>query len=79
MTLTSHLVYGIFILLNQTFIVTALAIVVVFFLILLILGIKKSYALKKENDKLCATNALNINEDNKAYEDFRKSHLYDND
>ncbi|MFS4481996.1 hypothetical protein ACKGJY_03180 [Hyunsoonleella sp. 2307UL5-6] len=65
-------------LINQGQIVTILSIVVVFFLVLLILGVRKSYILKKENDLLAKSGTLQSDEDNKRYEDFRKGHLYDN-
>jgi hypothetical protein len=66
------------ILISQSQIVTILSIVVVFFLILLILGIRKSYILKKENDQLANTGILDSDDDNKTYKDFRDGHLYDN-
>jgi hypothetical protein len=66
------------ILISQSQIVTILSIVVVFFLILLILGIRKSYILKKENDQLANTGILDSDDDNKTYRDFRDGHLYDN-
>ncbi len=66
------------ILISQGQIVTILSIVVVFFLILLILGVRKSYILKKENDKLSNSSTLETDEDNKTYKDFREGHLYDN-
>ncbi len=66
------------ILISQSQIVTILSIVVVFFLILLILGVRKSYILKKENDQLANTGILDSDDDNKTYKDFRDGHLYDN-
>jgi hypothetical protein len=66
------------ILISQSQIVTILSIVVVFFLILLILGVRKSYILKKENDQLANTGILDSDDDNKTYRDFRDGHLYDN-
>lgn len=65
-------------LINQNQIVTFLSVVVAFFLVLLILGVRKSYILKKENDLLAKSGTLQSDEDNKRYEDFRKGHLYDN-
>ncbi|SEQ48312.1 hypothetical protein SAMN05421824_1769 [Hyunsoonleella jejuensis] len=65
-------------LISQSQIVTILSVVVVFFLILLILGVRKSYILKKENDKLAQSGSLQSDDDNKAYKDFREGHLYDN-
>lgn len=55
-----------------------LAITVVFFLILLILGIRKSYKLKKENDRLNALNTSFEDDDDKPYTDFTEGHLYQN-
>ncbi|PNQ72907.1 hypothetical protein C1T31_09375 [Hanstruepera neustonica] len=65
-------------LIEQSSIVTMLAITVVFFLILLILGIRKSYKLKKENDRLNALNTSFEDDDNKPYTDFTEGHLYQN-
>ncbi|GGD10530.1 hypothetical protein [Hyunsoonleella pacifica] len=65
-------------LISQSQIVTVLSIVVVFFLVLLILGVRKSYILKKENDQLAKSGPLQSDDDNKAYKDFRDGHLYDN-
>jgi hypothetical protein len=62
-------------LINQSDIVTVLIIVVVFFSFLLILGIVKSYKLKKENDRLDK-----ISEDmakkEETYKDFTDGHMY---
>lgn len=65
------------ILISQSQIVTVLSVVVVFFLVLLILGVRKSYILKKENDQLAESGSLQSDDDNKTYEDFRDGHLYD--
>ncbi|MBJ6368733.1 hypothetical protein [Snuella sedimenti] len=65
-------------LVTQNEIVTVLSIVVVFFLILLILGVRKSYKLKKENERLNNINTLQSEEDNKTYKDFTEGHMYDN-
>lgn len=70
--------YTIPILISQSHIVTILSVVVVFFLVLLILGVRKSYILKKENDQLASSGSLQSDEDNKTYKDFRDGHLYDN-
>lgn len=70
--------YTIPILISQSHIVTILSAVVVFFLVLLILGVRKSYILKKENDQLASSGSLQSDEDNKTYKDFRDGHLYDN-
>jgi len=55
-----------------------LAITVVFFLVLLILGIRKSYKLKKENDRLNELSTSLEDDENKPYTDFTEGHLYDN-
>ena len=65
-------------LIEQSSIVTMLAISAVFFLILLVLGIIKSAKLKAENERLSKTQTLSSEENNKIYKDFREGHLYDN-
>ena len=65
-------------LIDQTDIVTVLIIVVAFFLVLLVIGLRKTYKLKAENERLNNINPLQSNEDNKAYKDFTEGHLYDN-
>lgn len=62
-------------LLEQIQIVTVLIIVVVFFAILLILGIRKSYKLKKENEKLDEISEKLAKEE-KKYTDFTDGHMY---
>lgn len=62
----------------QSNIVTVLIITVSFFLILLIAGIRKSYKLKSENERLSRKTTLSSEEDNKVYKDFTEGHLYDN-
>ncbi len=64
-------------LIEQTSIVTILLITVAFFLILLLLGVRKSYKLKAENEKLSKKSSASSSEDNKKYEDFTEGHLYD--
>jgi len=63
-------------LVEQLQIVTVLSIVVVFFSILLILGVRKSYKLKKENERLNNLNNSQSEEDNKPYKDFTDGHMY---
>lgn len=64
------------VLLNQSYVVNTLIVIVVFFGILLILGIRKSYKLKKENERL---NSMDTKmPDEKDYEDFTEGHMYDN-
>ena len=64
-------------LIEQISIVTGLAITVFFFLILLILGVRKSFKLKAENERLSKPTNLQSEVDNKVYKDFREGHLYD--
>ena len=61
---------------EQLSIVRMLAITVVFFLILLILGIRKSYKLKKENERLDALSTKLADEEDKPYKDFTEGHMY---
>ncbi len=63
-------------LVNQSDIVTVLIIVTVFFGILLLLGIRKSYKLKKENERLDAMNNKIAEDDEKPYQDFTDDHMY---
>ncbi|RSK38591.1 hypothetical protein EJA19_11070 [Mangrovimonas spongiae] len=63
--------------LSQSHIITILFISIFFFLVLLILGIRKSYKLKKENDKLNKIEGFDMDEANKTYKDFRDGHLYE--
>ncbi len=65
-------------LIEQSSIVTILIITVSFFLILLILGIRKSFKLKAENEKLSKKRSIQSDQDNKEYKDFTEGHLYDN-
>lgn len=64
-----------FALINQSDIVTMLIIVVIVFGILLILGVRKSYKLKKENDRLNSLNT-SISEEDEKYKDFTEGHMY---
>ena len=63
-------------LLEQLSIVKILVISIVFFLALLILGIRKSYKLKAENDKLLKTSDDLLKEEDKEYQDFTEGHMY---
>jgi hypothetical protein len=65
-------------LIEQLDIVTVLGIVVAFFLILLIVGVRKTFKLKAENERLNNINPLQSDDDNKSYKDFTEGHLYDN-
>lgn len=63
-------------LINQTYVVNVLIIVVIFFAVLLILGVRKSYKLKKENERL---NSMDTKmPDKEEYKDFTDGHMYGN-
>lgn len=64
-----------FSLLGQTEIVTLLSIVLVFFSILLVLGVRKSYMLKKENERLDKISEELAKQEEK-YKDFTEGHMY---
>ena len=64
-------------LVSQSHIVTLLIIVTVFFGILLLLGIRKSHKLKKENERLDAMDKKIAEDDKeKPYKDFTDGHMY---
>jgi len=63
-------------LINQTNIVIILIVVVVVFSFLLIHGVRKSYLLKKENDRLNSMNTTIEDESEKPYKDFTDGHMY---
>jgi len=65
-------------LIEQESIVKALSISVAFFLILLVLGLRKSYKLRQENDRLSKLDFHNSEEESKVYKDFTEGHMYDN-
>jgi len=60
-------------LIEQTNIVTILIVTVCVFLVLLILGVRKSYKLKAENEKLSKKSESKSDDD---YRDFTEGHLY---
>ena len=64
-----------FTLIEQSDIVTVLIVVVIFFSILLILGIRKSYKLKKENERLDKISE-EIAKQKEEYKDFTEGHMY---
>ncbi|NCO62637.1 MAG: hypothetical protein GW839_04195 [Flavobacteriales bacterium] len=66
-----------FALIEQTDIVTILVVVVLFFSVLLILGIRKSYKLKKENERLDKISE-ELAKQEETYKDFTEGHMYDN-
>lgn len=63
-------------LIKQINVVALLSISVIFFLILLILGVRKSYKLKAENEKLMKATDHLLEEDKKEYTDFTEGHMY---
>ncbi len=63
---------------NKADIVTILIIVVVFFSIILILGVRKSYKLKKENERLDKISEEIAKEKDEDYKDFTSGHMYGN-
>jgi cell division protein FtsL len=65
-----------FLLVDESSIVTMLIVVTVFFAVLLLLGIRKSYKLKKENERLDAINKKIAEEKEKPYQDFTEGHMY---
>ncbi|WP_111309439.1 hypothetical protein [Confluentibacter sediminis] len=67
-----------FLLIDDKQIVTVLSIVVVFFAIVLILGIRKSYKLKKENEQLDKLSEELAKQEEK-YKDFTEGHMYGGD
>jgi|GEM_PF-616912 len=62
---------------EQTSIVTILTITGFIFLVLLLLGVRKSFKLKAENEHLSKPSNLQSDDDNKVYKDFTEGHLYD--
>ena len=72
---TLSFVLSTFVLIDQADIVTILIIVVVFFTLLLLLGIRKSYKLKKENERLDKISEELAKQEEK-YKDFTEGHMY---
>ena len=65
-------------LIEQANIVAVLSIVVVIFFILLVIGVRKSYMLKKENERLDSINTAIEDDKEKPYKDFTDDHMYGN-
>ena len=65
-------------LIKQISVVAILSISVLFFLVLLILGVRKSYKLNAENEKLMKATDHLLEEDKKEYTDFSEGHMYSN-
>ncbi len=64
-----------FAVIEQSDIVTVLIVVVIFFSILLILGVRKSFKLKKENDRLDKISE-ELAKQKEEYKDFTDGHMY---
>lgn len=62
-------------LIDQVTIVTVLSIVTAFFAVILILGVRKSYKLKKENKRLDEISEK-IAKEKEEYKDFTDGHMY---
>lgn len=64
---------------SQSTVVNVLIIVVVFFAIILLLGLRKSYKLKKENERLEEMNKKIAEKEaeEKKYRDFTEGHMYE--
>ncbi|TLG99058.1 hypothetical protein BZARG_03155 [Bizionia argentinensis JUB59] len=71
-----ELIHSLF-LIDQTSIVNILAIIVLFFLALLILVIRESFLLNKENERLSKSQTLKNKKSKLFYKDFREGHLYE--
>lgn len=72
-----HIVSLTIVLVSQSAIATMLTIVLIFFAALLCLGVRKSYLLKKENERLESMSSQIEDEKDKPYKDFTQSHMYD--
>lgn len=72
-----HTLFAVIALISQIAIVITLSVVVVFFSTLLLLGIIKSYKLKKENERLESMSPKIDDTEDKPYSDFTQSHIYD--
>jgi len=70
------LTYQAITLIEQLSIVWILGVCTLFFLILLLLGIRKSYKLKAENEKLLKASDDLIKEEQEEYKDFTEGHMY---
>ncbi|HEY5688798.1 MAG TPA: FtsL-like putative cell division protein [Yeosuana sp.] len=76
LTYTINFLSG-FTVIEQRDIVIVLIVIVIFFSILLILGIRKSYKLKKENERLDKISE-EIAKQKEEYKDFTEGHMYGN-
>jgi hypothetical protein len=74
--LTINQNYMSFLFLDYNDLLVILTPILVVFGILLFLGIRKSYKLKKENEKLAELSEELTHEDDDTYEDFTDGHMY---
>ncbi|WP_055444646.1 hypothetical protein [Lacinutrix himadriensis] len=70
--ITSHFIA----LIKQISVVTLLSVSVIFFSIVLILVLRKSYKLKSENEKLMKATDHLLDDEDKEYTDFTEGHMY---
>ncbi|WP_159023503.1 hypothetical protein [Formosa sp. L2A11] len=59
-------------------IIIGLLFIVSVFLVLLIIGLRKTQKLNAENERLANSDVLETDEKNKKYKDFTEGHLYSN-
>ena len=71
--------FAFFALTKEESIIFSFASVAVFFIILLISGMRKTAKLKEENRKLMESIDLNLKETEKHYKDFTETHSYKRD
>ncbi|WP_248723047.1 hypothetical protein [Seonamhaeicola sp. ML3] len=65
-----------FLIVAEYTILTVLIIVVIFFALLLILGVRKSFKLKKENERLDQISEEIAKKKEEEYKDFTGGHMY---
>ncbi|KAA5825658.1 hypothetical protein FPF71_07040 [Algibacter amylolyticus] len=68
--------FAAFSLISESSIVMLLVVITVFFGILLLLGVRKSYKLKKENERLEAMSTRSSENTDDSYKDFTDGHMY---
>ncbi|MBP1841069.1 hypothetical protein [Formosa algae] len=65
-------------LIQEEEIIIGLLITIFIFLVLLILGMRKTYKLNAENERLANLDYLESDEKEQKYKDFTEGHLYNN-
>ncbi|MEP3836511.1 MAG: hypothetical protein ABJM36_02635 [Algibacter sp.] len=65
-----------FSLISESSILIVLVVITVFFGVILLLGVRKSYKLKKENERLEAMDTKIPETDEDSYKDFTDGHMY---